>query len=366
MSGSSTPFSSLPLNPQTTSSTPTGLRATEWEHLTYLVHRLQQLATEGQASLQTLLASRTSGRVGVRRVAVAGMRHLVYVHGICSHPPGYSNPWWVALHPYTSAFGAGELGDTRQEVLWSDLVNERGRMAAALGRAGDGQAEWAARIRGVLEDRAATHAVESGPSIASPELARDLFARPLQAHDLVARDRSVALGLNLPGLNCVDDFAVYMFNESVRTQIIGRFTDVVRPLLEGGAELDIISHSWGTVVAYEGLRQLEDDGLTVPGVRNFFTVGAALSIFLVKLRLRPANRDGHRPAMVRRWVNLDANGDPVGGRLQGRPYQVDAEFLDLDNLGCGRLDAVCAHGSYFESDNVTVNRDIFADFIDRP
>ena len=81
------------------------------------------------------------------------------------------------------------------------------------------------------------------------------------------------------------------------------------------------------MVAYEALRELEDAGLSA-GVRNFFTVGAALSIFLVKLRLRPANRDGRRPALVRRWVNLNAHGDPVGGRLQGQPYQVDAEFLE--------------------------------------
>ena len=91
----------------------------------------------------------------------------------------------------------------------------------------------------------------------------------------------------------------------------------------------------------------------------------ALSIFLVRLNLRPANRDGRKPALVQRWVNLNAQGDPVGGRLQGRPYQVDAEFLRLPNLGCGRLDAACAHGSYFKEDNVAVNRDIFAAFIDR-
>lgn len=119
------------------------------------------------------------------------------------------------------------------------------------------------------------------------------------------------------------------------------------------------------MVAYEALRELEDAGLSA-GVRNFFTVGAALSIFLVKLRLRPANRDGRRPALVRRWVNLNAHGDPVGGRLQGQPYQVDAEFLESPNLGCGRLDAVCAHGSYFLPANVAVNRDIFAAFVDRP
>jgi hypothetical protein len=136
--------------------------------------------------------------------------------------------------------------------------------------------------------------------------------------------------------------------------------------LADGDELDVISHSWGTVVAYEGLRELEDQGLTSIRVRNFFTVGAALSIFPVKLRLRPQNQDGRRPALVRRWINLNAHGDPVGGQLQGRPYQVDAEFLDLPNLGCGILDASCAHGSYFKAGNDAVNRDVFAAFINRP
>ena len=62
----------------------------------------------------------------------------------------------------------------------------------------------------------------------------------------------------------------------------------------------------------------------------------------------------------------DAVGDPVGGNLKGRPYAVDAELLGLPNLGCAWLDAACAHGSYFKPDNVAVNRDVFAAFIDQP
>src|SRR5205807_342343 len=117
-----------------------------------------------------------------------------------------------------------------------------------------------------------------------------------------------------------------------------------------------------------GLRELEDDNLTAPLVRNLFTVGAALSIEPVKARLRPANRDGHRPAMVRRWVNVDAHGDIIGGPLQGRPYQVDDDFPNVPAFGCGDflgiVNPACAHGSYFVEGNAAVNRDIFAKFIE--
>jgi hypothetical protein len=53
-------------------------------------------------------------------------RYLVYVHGISQHQHGYSNSWWQALQPYIGkVFEDGNLGDTRREVLWSDLVNAR-------------------------------------------------------------------------------------------------------------------------------------------------------------------------------------------------------------------------------------------------
>ena len=71
--------------------------------------------------------------------------------------------------------------------------------------------------------------------------------------------------------------------------------------------------------------------------------------------------------MVRRWVNLNAHGDPIGGPLQGRPYAVDSDFPNLDAFGCpsflGIVSPGCAHGSYFKEGNLPVNRDIFGHFI---
>jgi len=141
-----------------------------------------------------------------------------------------------------------------------------------------------------------------------------------------------------------------MTDDNIRVQVIQRFTDVVRPLREASVEINILSHSWGTVVAYEGLREMaDDDGLTSPKIRNFLTVGSALSIAAVKAKLRTMNQDGRRPEMIRRGVNLNAHGDALGGPLRGHPFEVDFDFPNLDAFGCksflGILNPSCAHAS---------------------
>lgn len=234
-------------------------------------------------------------------------RRIVYVHGICKHEAGFSDPWWNALHPHTAAFGQGRRGPiddpnaTRHEVLWSDIVNppSSGRIGN-LGNFGKG--------------------------------------------------------------GCIDDFTSYLLDPSIRAHILARFAGVVRPLLAQGDHLDILAHSWGSVVAYEGLREL--DGKPFLGtVRNFFTIGAALSLVSVKLGLRTENKPGHKPQNVRRWININAQGDPVGGRMRDNPYAVDAEYLGAPNLGCWPFDFACAHSSYFRPANLHVNRDILAAWI---
>ena len=74
--------------------------------------------------------------------------------------------------------------------------------------------------------------------------------------------------------------------------------------------------------------------------------------------------------MVRRWVNVNAHGDVVGGRLQRRPFAVDDGFPYVVPFGCGGflgiINPVCAHSSHFVDGNAAVNRDIFARFVDLP
>ncbi|MCP4507330.1 MAG: hypothetical protein GY826_13185 [Fuerstiella sp.] len=166
----------------------------------------------------------------------------------------------------------------------------------------------------------------------------------------------------------IDDFVRYMFVESSRQAIIAEFDRVVRPLLAAGTTLHIVSHSWGTVVAYEALRRMDSDLL--PGrVENLFTVGAALSIGAVQSNLFGRVTSDRRPDHVRRVINLSAGGDPVGGAI-GDEFNTYREFLGLEPTGCRTIpftniafNPVCAHSSYFVRSNLEVSRDIFARYI---
>jgi hypothetical protein len=63
---------------------------------------------------------------------------------------------------------------------------------------------------------------------------------------------------------------------------------------------------------------------------------------------------------------LNARFDSVGVHLRGY-FAVDQEYLDLPPVGCSNLipNPSCAHGSYFNPQNVLVNRDLFASSIER-
>jgi metacaspase-1 len=308
---------------------------------------------ELQRLIRQLLNLLKSSPAHLQAVApAAANRQLVYVHGICRHSHGFSDPWWEAMSPFVPSLQPGTLDGNRHEVLWSDLVVS---LRAATALIGGEQAKARDRIVATLKDR----------------LERQIHDTTPQARGL-EKPRAVSLAQSLPavpGLDCINDFTTYLFNESIRSQILGRFQAVVRPLLQSGAQVEIISHSWGTVVAYEALRQMDSDPqLPAGGVLNFFTVGSALSIFEVQQGLLPTSSGGLRPRVVARWVNLNAHGDIVGGRLQDKPFQVDEEFLNLEPVTCGSLlgivNPTCAHGSYFQPENLAVNRDILGALIE--
>ena len=297
-------------------------------------------------------------------------KYVVYVHGICRHDAGYSAPWFAAMKPYVPDLPE----ENRRVVLWSDIVHpealptlKRAKVVhdltlrlmhpeAAKAKATGVSVE----IMDVLADRAQRQHLEANVRT----LTVDGGAGPAALATLPGVAPQAMFGI--PGLECVEDFSEYLLDRDIRDKVIGRFHQVVRPLVQQGARMEIISHSWGTVVAYEGLRLLDGEAGGSGTVHTFFTVGSALSIPPVKRRLIDEAIDGAKPGLVQTWVNLNARFDIVGGPLQGVPFAVDQDYLGLAPVGCSSIipNPACAHSSYFEVQNVAVNRDIFGRYIE--
>ncbi|MBG1243932.1 M4 family metallopeptidase [Nostoc sp. NZL] len=305
----------------------------------------EQLLDGSVFSGDTITRSQQLGNGSPR---IVGNHYLVYVHGISQHREHYSDSWWQALQPHVGeVFKNGNLGDTRLEVLWSHLVNTETFINAVNAVDNIKQQQLRREIMAILEDRRRQELVTN---------TNGGFHRTsaMQTHWVESNAAALA----------IDDFLIYMLNSRMRQRIIDCFTDVVKPLLINNNQIDIISHSWGTVVAYEGLRELEaNEQFLQRYVSNFFTVGSALSIGTVRDFLRPENRDGRRPSMVNKWINLDAKGDLVGGTLWGM-FDISEETLKLNPTSCSQqwfgYDSVCAHNSYFVKENIAVNQEIFA------
>ena len=282
-------------------------------------------------------------------------RSLVYVHGICWHDKGYSDKWFESLRPHLERRLARTLARNRHEVLWSKHVSDGPRNLQSDKSRKDKENRFVEELQDILRDRAAQSMELQMP----PTQSRGASSELKQHHF----DRALA---GIPGLDCVDDFIKYLFSRSTRKKVIGEFKKIVTPLLERGHEIDIVSHSWGTVVALEGLHQLSEENFEGT-IKNLFTVGSALSIGSVQRRLRDGAETGEKPELVENWVNLDARGDIVGGTLRTFSTDVDFEFLNLEPVGCNPgtfgVSGQCAHSSYFDPHNTKVNQDIFARFI---
>ncbi|QDV73724.1 hypothetical protein [Botrimarina mediterranea] len=276
---------------------------------------------------------------------------IVYVHGISDHDDGYSDAWFESLRSHLSR------PLLKQEVLWSNLVNA----AMTYGDAGpeaDAAAAEEQRLREELEQELNRRKARNG-----------------QVRALASSGPPNAPAMYGGSGLAMDDFVRYMAWESTREAILARFDEVVRPLLADGHTLHIIAHSWGTVVSYEGLRRLDDQSYT-GRVANLFTLGGALSIGTVQRNLFGRVNDGRLPAHVVQIVNIDAGGDVVGGTISP-PFAGVEQHLDLVPTGCStwrirRLfgkpiarNPACAHSSYFQADNLRVNRDILAHHINR-
>ncbi|HEX5501126.1 MAG TPA: hypothetical protein VFW96_00805 [Thermomicrobiales bacterium] len=276
---------------------------------------------------------------------------IVWVHGIGEHHPGYSATWEHAFNEYLDL-----PHDDYVEVCWDTVFT--GARALPGARAGAGtraldlpltpgqqlaEAEVREELTTILQARAS--------ALAQPPPGTRAAPRGVVEWSALRQQPPGARGWLPDWLAHPDaylgDFTKYLVSRPIRTAVKEAAKEQLRPLAGGGYTIAVIAHSWGTVVAYDSLLDLETE---LPGLRvgGLFTLGSPL--WLVRRLLDDPS--GRKPGGVADWVNVHARGDLVGSWL--KPAYRDDQDYEVPTRGDD------AHGSYFVEGNVEVQRDIVA------
>lgn len=269
---------------------------------------------------------------------------IVWVHGIGTQSSGYSNGWRDAFNAYLQL-----PADAFVEVCWNTVFD-----AGAATRGEDAQVELTpqeqqaeadvrADLEVILQARAATQ------QQAEAEATRG-EGRIIERSADDETTRGAFDWLFNPD-EYIGDFAKYLAVPRIRAAIKEKAKEQLRPLVGYDYGISIVAHSWGTVVSYEALLDLE---VELPLLRtvNLFTLGSPL--WMVRPLLQ--DRSGRKPRQLTRWVNVHARGDLVGAWLQPG-FTVDNEF-EVPNFG-----GAGAHSSYFVQNNEAVQRTIVGRYI---
>lgn len=215
------------------------------------------------------------------------MGRLVCIHGIGDPAPDYWKEWSDALR---KAIGDSNAYDG---AYWEDLVEGRKVAVRTLAR-GPGRRRAASReeaLRTTLQTR--IHQNE----------------RRLRAAALPGPLAETRGGI----WDYVGDFVKYLVDEGVRTRVQERVR--AKLLEDDAAELSVVAHSWGTVVAYDVLHRLARERPRFTCL-NLFTFGSPLWIEPVRAILADGG-DHRKPANATHWINIYNQWDPVGPSLVG-------------------------------------------------
>ena len=257
---------------------------------------------------------------------------VVWVHGIGPTVAGYSNDWTQVYNQYLNFTITDYI-----EVLWADVYNSTANKIAPL----------------EMQEQLAVAQVRKNLTTVLLARVTALAQNPTLLGEWAQITSRVATGQVLPPWVVNPDayigqFVLYLVNSDVRNAVKEKMKEKLRPLAGSCDNISIIPHSWGTVVAYESLLDLETE-MPVLQIAHLFTLGSPL--WLVQSLLEDTS--GRKPSNVVNWVNIHAQGDMIGAGLTPA-FQVDADYT-VPDFGGGD-----PHGSYFVPGNVVVQRDIVA------
>ena len=243
---------------------------------------------------------------------------VVWVHGVGGINPGYSANWTNVFNPYLNNLPGSDFIEVYWRKVFLDKVNELKQNAVAVAATSQQQVD------------------------VQKELLTTLLT-------LAGANQALLLGWLMNPDAFVGEFVKYLVVKGIRDAVKEVMKATLRPLAGQGYDISIIAHSWGTVVAYDSLLDLQQE---LPAFQfiNLFTLASPL--WLVQSLLD--NNSGDKPGNVANWVNIHAQGDLIA-LWPIKDFQIDKDKEVPDFSGGND-----AHDSYFLKGNVAVQHDIVA------
>ena len=237
---------------------------------------------------------------------------VVFIHGIGNKPPPA-----ILKRQYDHALFSIDMGAKTRLAYWADIRYPQPLPAGEVeglsvprpeayhpSAESDSDTQFVEEIRSALPSGRA--AEEYGAKVAAKLLTR---AR-------ADRERTRRVGTKiLPELirrpvvewitkTFIQDTAAYFFDDRQRQEMQQRLRQI---LLAGTGPYIVIAHSQGSIIAYDVLRELDDDGAPFE-VPLFITIGSPLGIEEVQDHLpKPLQA----PQIVKAWWNFADPVDPV-------------------------------------------------------
>lgn len=247
------------------------------------------------------------------------MKVIVFVHGASAASKDYFREPLAGLGALLGAEPAAV------SVWFADLVNDRAANNGARRKkqeALDGDEVW--------NFKAAFSMLVQSDFNALPQYDRHNAAFNMPAQFLA---QIIASDLN--------PVARYLFSAKTFNAVQTRMRDGLNRALGLGDEIVIASHSLGSVVAFDALRETAANS----NVASFITLGSPLSK-LRRLNIRTADL-GAIPGNVGEWLNLYDSTDPIANALgpvfPSRPFRLRDIFVDVET------DPIRAH-DYFHNE----------------
>lgn len=219
--------------------------------------------------------------------------HIVIIHGIGKAKAGYSLGLAESIEREYKNLSSGKENACTlifHEVLWDDVVSfEQARLAQVL---------------------------RKGFGLAVRETAQNLFMKVITLPKAIIN----ALRTDIAA-EYIEDVLSYR-EKTAYALIHGRLADVLAAIARENlpAQLSIVAHSLGTVIASDHIYDCQKSGGTLAGqvaFKNFFTLGSPIALFAlqyggVEIFKSPARLEDSSGV----WLNIFDKDDPVGYPLK--------------------------------------------------